>query len=155
MKDNEWENALVEGGPEALLDNLLKSGYPWHVLGHKLKEIDQQFKSVSDEYGEIHDSLKGLRGKLNKLDEKYDGFSQELNKTITETISRETTTLQNRWLIGGGSIIAVLSGLILTITSNDIASKFVKDNGTWIGLIVLIVGVILLYITSKKPKGNN
>lgn len=87
MKKNEWEDALVEGGPEALLNNLLKSGYPWHVLGYKLKEIDQQFKTVSEEYSEIHNSLEGLTGKINKLDEKYNNFTQQLSNTITEIIT--------------------------------------------------------------------
>lgn len=153
MQENEWEDAFLKGGPEALLENLIKSGYPWHVLGHKLKEIDLQFKSVSEEYGEIFESLKGLTGKITKLDDKYNDFSQKLSDTIAETITKETTSLQNRWLIGGGSIIAVLAGLILTITSNDNASKFVKDNGTWIGLTILVIGIIVLYIVSKrKPK---
>jgi deoxycytidine triphosphate deaminase len=150
MKENEWEDALVEGGPEALLDNLVKSGYPWHVLGQKLKEIDQQLKMVSDEYGDIHDSLQGLSGKINSLDDKYNNFSKELNNTITETLTRETTTLQNRWLIGGGSIIAVLVGLILTITGNENAFNFVKRNGTWLGLIIVLSGIFVLYLISKR-----
>src|SRR6266700_6849006 len=33
MRESEWADSSVEGGPEALLDNLMKSGYPWHVLG--------------------------------------------------------------------------------------------------------------------------
>lgn len=150
MKENEWEDALVEGGPEALLENLVKSGYPWHVLGHKLKEIDQQLKMVSDEYGEIHDTLKGLSSKINTLDEKYNGFSQQLSNSITETLTKETTSLQNRWLIGGGSIIAVLVGLILTVTGNEKAFEFVKNNGTWLGLIIIVTGIFVLYLISKR-----
>jgi deoxycytidine triphosphate deaminase len=154
MKENEWEDALVEGGPEALLDNLVKSGYPWHVLGHKLKEIDQQLKMVSDEYGEIHDTLKGLSGKINNLDEKYNNFSQQLSNTITETLTRETTYLQNRWLIGGGSIIAVLTGLILTVTGNENVLEFVKKNGTWIGLLIIVIAIIVLYLISKRKSNK-
>jgi deoxycytidine triphosphate deaminase len=155
MKENEWEDALVEGGPEALLENLVKSGYPWHVLGAKLKEIDQQLKMVSDEYGDIHDTLKGLSGKINSLDEKYNNFSQQLSKTITETLTKETTSLQNRWLVGGGSIIAVLVGLILTITGNDNAFNFVKKNGTWIGLVIIVAGIIILYLISKRKSNKS
>lgn len=150
MKETEWEDALVEGGPEALLENLVKSGYPWHVLGHKLKEIDQQLKMVSDEYGEIHETLKGLSGKMNSLDEKYNNFSQQLSNTITETLAKETTSLQNRWLIGGGSIITVVVGLILTITGNETAFGFIKKNGTWIGLLIILLGIAILYLISRK-----
>jgi len=149
MKETEWEDALVEGGPEALLDNLIKSGYPWHILGQKLKQIDQQLKTVSEEYSEIDNSLKGLTGKINGLNEKYNNFSQQLSNTITEILTRETTSLQNKWLISGGSLIAVLVGLILTVISNDNATKFVKDNGTWIGLIIIITGSIVFYLVSK------
>ena len=66
MRDSEWEDAVAEGGPEALLDNLIKSGYPWHALAQKLKTIDQQFKIVSDEYGAIHDSLVNCAQKLTR-----------------------------------------------------------------------------------------
>jgi len=149
MKEAEWEDALVEGGPEALLENLIKSGYPWHILGQKLKQIDQQLKTVSEEYGDIDSSLKGLSLKINGLNEKYNNFSQQLNNTITEILIRETTSLQNKWLISGGSLAAVLIGLILTVISSENATKFVKDNGTWIGLIILMAGGIVFYLVSK------
>jgi hypothetical protein len=35
MKEAEWIDAFVEGGPEDLLDNLIKSGYPWHLFGQR------------------------------------------------------------------------------------------------------------------------
>ena len=150
MKDNEWEDALVEGGPEALLENLVRSGYPWHVLGKKLKEIDNQLKMVSEEYSEIHDTLKGMNIKINAFDEKYNNFSQQLNSTIVETLAKETTSLQNRWLIGGGSIIAVLVGLVLSVTGNTNAFNFVEKNATWLGLVIIIVGIIVLFLITKR-----
>jgi hypothetical protein len=154
MRDNEWEDAVVEGGPEALLENLVKAGYPWHALGNKLKEIDSQLKMVSNEYSDIHDVLKGLTSKINTLDEKYNNFSQELRKTIKETLSAETTSLQNRWMIGGGSIMAVLVGLILSVTGNENVSNFILKNGTWIGLIIIIVGIVILFLISKRKQIN-
>jgi deoxycytidine triphosphate deaminase len=150
MKDSEWEDALVEGGPEALLENLVRSGYPWHVLGKKLKEIDNQLKMVSEEYSEIHDTLKGMNIKINAFDEKYNNFSQQLNSTIVETLAKETTSLQNRWLIGGGSIIAVLVGLVLSVTGNTDAFNFVEKNATWLGLVIIIVGIIVLFLITKR-----
>ena len=150
MKESEWEDAIVEGGPEALLENLVKSGYPWHVLGQKLKDIDNQLKMVSEEYSDIHDTLKGLSSKIKSLDEKYNEFSIRLSSTISETLARESTSLQNRWLIGGGSIMAVLVGLVLSVTGNNSALEFVKKNGTWLGLIILIGGIFVLFLISKR-----
>ena len=46
MKDADWEDAHAKGSPEDLLDNLLKSGYPWHSLGQRLRvgaKIDSDF----------------------------------------------------------------------------------------------------------------
>lgn len=154
MKENEWIDAKVKGGPEELLDNLLRAGYPWNALAAKLKDIDQQFKYVSEEYGEIHDSLKRLTGKINILDQKYSDFSKEVSRIIKETISSETTSLQNRWLIGGGSIVAILSGLILSVTSNEKITQFVKDNGSWMGLLIIVVGFIAIYFIARKRKSK-
>lgn len=56
MKESEREDAQVKGGPEDLLENLMRSAYPWHILGSKLKEIDRQFKPVAKEYAGVHDS---------------------------------------------------------------------------------------------------
>ncbi len=67
MKDAEWEDAATKGGPEDLLETLIKSGYPWHILGSRLKAIDQQFKSVTEEYAEIHDSITELAAKVNSI----------------------------------------------------------------------------------------
>lgn len=150
MKESEWVDALSEGGPEELLNNLVKSGYPWHVLGQKLKEIDSQLKMVSEEYGDIHDSLNGLSHKINSLDDKYNNFSQQLSNTITETLTKETTSLQNRWLVGGSSIIAVLVGLVLAVTSNNNTLNYIKENGTWIGLLIIISGLVILFVVSKR-----
>src|SRR5258705_1221245 len=47
MKDSEWEDGRVKGGPQDILDDLINSGYPWRGLGLRLKEIDQQFHSVT------------------------------------------------------------------------------------------------------------
>lgn len=152
MKENEWEDSSTEGGPEALLDNLIKSGYPWHILGQKLKQIDQELKVVSDEYGVIHESLEGLSTKINSLNEKYNISSTQLGITIKDIIEKETESLQNKWLIGSGAIIGGLVGLIISVTSNTTALNFVKNNGTWIGLILIISSVIILWLRSKKTR---
>lgn len=39
MKESDWADAQIEGGPEDLLENLIKSGYPWHILGSRLKSF--------------------------------------------------------------------------------------------------------------------
>lgn len=152
MKDSEWEDSLSKEGPEALLDNLLKSGYPWHALGHRLKIIDQQFQSVTNEYGVIADSIDDLKTKVQNLNNQYSGFSTRMVDSIKETLINEAATLQNRWLIGAGSLIFIIVGLILTITSNEKAFSFLKENGSWLGLVILLLAGSTLFLLSKKKK---
>lgn len=149
MKDTEWEDSKIKGGPEEVLDSLIKSGYPWHVLGQKLKEIDFQFKHVSEEYSHIYDTLENMENKINSIDTKYSNFSADLNSVVKNAIVNESTYLQNRWLIGAGSMIGILFGFVLTILTNDKASKFISTNGSWIGLLLVITGMVCIYFISR------
>jgi deoxycytidine triphosphate deaminase len=151
MKESEWEDSMIKGGPEDMLDDLLKSGYPWHVLGQKLKIIDAQFKSVSDEYSNIHDSIDGLSSELKSIKQLQGDFSNNITKSVKDALKEEASILQNRWLLGAGSSIMALFGLIIAITSNNNALKFLNTNGSWIGLILILVGIIaLIYILKRN-----
>lgn len=150
MKDSEWEDSTTKGSPEDILDNLLKSGYPWHALGQRLKAIDDQFKSVTDEYAIIHDSIDKLTNEVELFKKMQGDFSGNLTKTIKEAVKEETTILQNRWLLGAGSILVALIGLILSITSNTNALKFMTENGPWLGIILTIIGIGVVVTLSRK-----
>lgn len=153
MRDAEWEDALVEGGPEALLDNLMKAGYPWHGLGQRLKSIDQQFKIVSEEYGLIHDSLQKLNREVDTLTQQNAEVTRNLPQSISAAIAEQTTSLQNRWLLASGSMLVAMLGLILSFTSNQKALEFLKANGALIGSILVLLGVIVLIVIARKgPK---
>ena len=44
-------------------------------------------------------------------------------------------------------------GLIISITSNAAAVNFLKANGSWIGIIMILVGLIVAAITfRRRPK---
>src|SRR4029077_12489857 len=94
-RENEWEDAIAEGGPEALLDNLIKSGYPWHALAQKLKSIDQQFKIVSEEYGAIHDSLSKLTTDVDTINRQQSDTARSLPQLISASLKDEAQSLQN------------------------------------------------------------
>jgi len=150
MRDSEWEDSLAQGGPEVMLENLMKAGYPWHALGQKLKSIDQQFKIVSEEYGAIHDSLDKLNGEVKTLTSQHGDISRTLPQSITAAIKDEAASLQNRWLLTSASMIVGLLGLTLTITSNAKAFDFMKTNGAWVGLILLLIGIIVTIIAARR-----
>jgi deoxycytidine triphosphate deaminase len=152
MRESEWEDSVVEGGPEALLDNLMKSGYPWHVLGQKLKTIDQQFKIVSEEYGAIHDTLERLTKEVDGLNERQGESSRALPQAIGAALKEESASLQNRWLLASGSLLLGLLGLIVSFTSNQRALEFLKANGGWIGVVLVLIGVVSIIVTTRKPR---
>jgi hypothetical protein len=154
MRDSEWEDSLAEGGPEAMLENMMKAGYPWHALGQKLKTIDQQFKIVSEEYGAIHDSLTKLSTEIDTLARQQNDTSRSLPQTISAALKDEASALQNRWLIAAGSMILAIGGLVLSITANAKASDFFKTNGVWIGFILILASVALTVMTTRRRSAS-
>lgn len=146
MKETEWEVAHVKGGPEEILENLIKSGYPWHILGQRLKQIDQQFKTVSDEYSAISDSIFRLTRDINQIRERQSDSHEIVKKVLRE----ETTSLQNRWLIGAGSIALGGLGIVLSIVSTETAFQFFKDYGIVISPIMVLIAVAVIIIISRQ-----
>lgn len=148
MRDNEWEDSVITGGPEEILENLIKSGYPWHVLGERLKVIDQQLKTVTNEYAEIHDSIQELTDGLKEIRSKQG----DVKDVIKSVVQEEATNLQNRWLIGAASLPLIFIGLSISIASNPRALGFLKENGAWFGIVLLLIGIILVALISRRPK---
>ncbi len=148
MKESEWVNSTTEDSPEALLENLLKSGYPWHALGQRLKMIDSQFKTVSEEYAEINKSITKISADVEKYNTQYSSLPGLVRNTLIE----EASSLQYRWLIGVGSMIIVLLGLVLTVITNDSVLNFLKNNGAWIGVVLIFGGICLAYFLTRKGK---
>jgi deoxycytidine triphosphate deaminase len=146
MKDSEWEDGRVKGGPQDILDDLINSGYPWHGLGTRLKEIDLQFKSVTNEYALIHDSINRLSDDVNVIRERQ----SDTPNTVRTVLRDEAGSLQNRWLIAAASMVAVFVGLGLTLSSNPSLSQFLKSNGMFVGLGIVAFAAVALYLNSRR-----
>ena len=146
MKESEWEDAFVKGGPEDKLDDLIKSGYPWHILGSRLKEVDQQLKTVTEEYGEIYTSISFLNSKVSQIEESQ----RETPETVRVILREETSALQNRWLIGSATIIVAMIGIALAVSSNKFVWSFVQENGVALGLIFSFIAAGIFYLLSKQ-----
>lgn len=146
MKEADWEDGFVKGGPEDLLENLIRSGYPWHTLGSRLKEIDQQLKTVTEEYGEIHDSINELTRQVNAIRERQTDTPETVRKVLRE----EAGLLQNRWLIGAGSLLLGFLGVGLSVSSNVAIWEFLKQHGIWIGLFLIGAAAVALAVISKQ-----
>ena len=146
MKPAEWEDGLVKGGPEEMLDNLIKSGYPCHLLGSRLKEIDSQLKSVTEEYSDIHDAISNLTTQTNQIRERQ----SETPETVRKVLRDEAGSLQNRWLIGAGSLLLGLLGIVVSVSSSPAALDFMKQYGTGTGLLLVVLAAVALVVVSRR-----
>ncbi len=145
MKDSEWEDGQVKGGPEDMLENLIRSGYPWHILGSRLKEIDRQFKSVTEEYADIHDSINELTRQVGDIRQRQ----TDAPDTVRRVLREEAGSLQNRWLLGAGSLLLGTLGIGLSITSNRVVWGFLEEHGVLIGLASIIAATVALILISR------
>jgi deoxycytidine triphosphate deaminase len=146
MKETDWENGQIKGGPQDILDNLIRSGYPWHGLGLRLKEIDQQFQSVTNEYALIHDSINKLSSDVNVIRERQ----ADTPNTVRNVLREEASSLQNRWLIAAASMLGAFIGLFLVLSSNPTVSQFVRSNGALIGFGMLLIAVFTIIVISRR-----
>lgn len=146
MKDSEWEDAYLKGGPENLLENLIKSGYPWNLLGTELKQIEGHLQTVTGEYAVIHDVIEKINIDVNKIREKQG----DMSSTVRNVLREEANVLQNRWLIASSSVMLILVGIALSVFSDDKMSAFFKANGVVFGVILIFIAVIIIFILSRQ-----
>jgi len=147
MRDNQWEDSRMDGGPETQLENLIKSGYPWNLLGERLKIISGQFDTVTEEYGKIRDSLDSVKNDVGSL-------RNDLTNTIHELIESRSSEQHFQWSLGLWTWLSGVAGLILMIVTSDSALKFLKVNGYWIGAIILILAVVLGIFNSFRSRNR-
>ena len=152
MRDDEWIDPNKNDSPAKIIDNLINSGYPWNILGQKLKIIDDQFKSVTEEYSVISDQMNSLNSEIKNISTSYRDLSNKIPEIVRENLREEATGLQNRWLVGSGTLIVALLGIILTILSNKSATDFFVNNGTWIGFILVFISIIVLILSTRRKK---
>jgi len=131
------------------LESLIKSGYPWNLLGQRLKVIDNQFQTVTNEYGDIKTAIDGLNREVDALRED----SRSLPSVIGKVLDEKMSTHQLRWVTATASAIVMLLGIVLTIVVSDQAMKFLKNEGALIGILLFfIAGGFLIFALKKTRK---
>ena len=146
MRAVDWEDSTTEEGPEALLDRLIQSGFPWNVLGTRFKVIDDQFKTVTNEYADIRDSIGRLEGLIERLERDVEANAETITRAndgltekIREVLREELPAIQDRLLINGSRWVAVLAGIAIAIYSSPPAREVFADYGLYIGLTLVVV----------------
>jgi uncharacterized membrane protein YfcA len=77
-----------------------------------------------------------------------------MGKASPRNLRKKGNDLQNRWLIASGSMLLALLGLVLSFTSNQRALDFLKLNGAWIGVVLVIVAVVSIIIVVRRPRSK-
>lgn len=141
MKKSDWVDGLVKGGPEDKIEELISSGYPWNILGSRFKWLDDQLKTVTNEYAEIINSI-------DKLNEKMSGIPQTITATVKDLLrNREATFMLKMitWLAG-------LIGALLALTSHPVLWGYIMNNLSIVGFILLAICGLLTIFIAKKQK---
>ncbi len=138
MKPSDWIEAFVEGGPEGKIEDLIDSGYPWNILGTRLKRVDDQLRTVTEEYTEIHTSI-------DKLNNKMSGIKNIISDTVKELLRNREDSL----LVKIFATIAGLTGLVISLSSVPAAWSFITDNLGIVGLLLIVISIPLLFFRRK------
>ena len=144
MRESQWEDSCIEGGPEALLENLIKSGYPWNLLGQRLQIIHDEMETVTNEYGNIQRSIESLNHDVSAL-------RTDLPASIETILSTRSAEINFRWAFSILGAMGMLAGLILTIVTNPDALRFLNKNGSWMGIVIIIIFACVM-IPALKSK---
>lgn len=148
MKASEWEDGLVEEGPEALLESLIRSGYPWNLLGERLKAIDGQFKTVTAEYSGILDLIEGLKNDVDGIRREQSGLPETMRKVVGEQLP----ALQDRWLVRAWASLTTLIGLGILVFTSEKATALLQQFGFWVGLGILILSLAVFAVVYFRGK---
>ena len=128
MRETEWEHAFKKDGPEEKIDEIINAGgYPWNIIGPKLKEIGQKFETVSKEYADIRDSVSKIEVQIGKI-------SNEIPDKVRGILRDESENERSKLLSRAGLILLGLLGLAMTAISNEWFFNFIKSNVGIIGL---------------------
>ena len=152
MRQSDWEDSTTKEGPEALLDRVIKSGFPWNALGIRLKTIDDQFQSVTNEYAEIKESIDRLEKDVGSVVQAQGGLTER----VREVVKDELPAMQDRWLIIATSALTVILGVALSVFSSEVAVQFLGEYGVWIGLLlILVAGAAIWRLVRRQPRNDD
>lgn len=140
MRKDEWEESTTKEGPDALLKQLINSGFPWNALGRRLKTIDDQFQTVTHEYSDIRNSI----GRLEAEAEKTAKAQDTLTDRIRQVVRDELPAHQDRWLVLSAGMLAMLAGIAVSVITTEPVLNLLLKYGALFGLGITVVGAGLL-----------
>ena len=138
MKERDWAHATLEGGPEEHLQALIKTGYPWDILGERLILLDGQLKTVSDEYASIRESMDELRKRIDDIAENQ----SNLRETVRNGLREEMPSILDRVMPRGLAALMVLVGLGTVLLGSPVIVDWWTQSAVWLGAILVLAGAV-------------
>ena len=160
MRPQDWEESTTKEGPEVLLERLIQSGFPWNVLGTRLKTIDNQFQTVTNEYADIRDSMERLEGNLRESVERLEsdlrqsvgrleGDVRDIRKGLAQVPDKVREIVkdeQYRWLGGATTLAIGFGGLVLAAVKSPIVAQWLDQHGNWIGAGMAVAALLATWL---------
>ena len=149
MRPQDWEDSTTKEGPEALLERLIQSGFPWNVLGTRLKTIDDQFQTVTNEYADIRESMERLEDNLRQAVERFEGDARDIRKELAQVSDKVREIVRDeqfRWLGGATSVLIGLSGVALAATKSPLVVQLLDEHGGWIGPGLAVAALLAIWM---------
>ena len=139
------EESTTKEGPKVLLERLIQSGFPWNVLDTRMKAIDDQFQTVTNEYADIRQSMDRLEGNFRRLEEDVRDIRKELAH-VPDKVREIVKDEQHRWLGGAASVLIGLTGVALAATKFPLAAQWLDTHGGWIGTGMAVAAMLVTWI---------
>jgi len=151
MKDaRRAHHAADEGGPENMLNQLIEFGYPWSALGARLKEIAPKFKTVTEEYSKLDDSIGRLDAKVNRINKMQEDMRRDIREIIRAEIREQASDIQNRGIIKIIAIFLGFLGIIIAALSSERIIRLLNEYGGIIGIGFILTALGIAFLTSRK-----
>lgn len=153
MRDVDWEDSTTTEGPQALLERLIKSGFPWTVLGERLQKIDNQFQVVTNEYADIRDAMQALERETGAINKAQAGLTEQIRNVVRD----EFPAMHAQGLVRSGSLVAAAIGIGLSIWSLDALRSFILEYAWQIGLALVVAASAALWRLRprRRSSGSN
>lgn len=142
MQEHEWEAPFTGDGVEESLERLMQAGYPWQAVAAHLQKIDDQFGMVSNEYLKIDKAIETINSNMVAIENSIsDRVSSNMVSTIDNAVEKGIVRLYNWAIVKLFAVLAVVVGLVISITANANAFAFVVSHGVIIGLVTIALGI--------------
>ena len=142
MKPSDWIGPLIGDSPEKKLEALINSGYPWNLLGERLKTIDSQFKTVTDEYSDIKDKIEDISNRINTINTTINAQTPQLTHDQISTIFDAKI---NKLVLGGTGALLAFVGAGVSVFADERVMNFIKNNSALVGLSLLGIGIAVIF----------